>query len=52
LLGVPAISLPVLAAESLPLGLQLIGNAHEDAALFATAAWLEDFFAAAGNKKG
>jgi Asp-tRNA(Asn)/Glu-tRNA(Gln) amidotransferase A subunit family amidase len=38
LLGVPSVSLPVLQAEGLPLGLQLIGFADEDAALFAAAA--------------
>ena len=37
MLGVPAISLPVLRDEGLPLGLQLIGFADADAALFATA---------------
>jgi Asp-tRNA(Asn)/Glu-tRNA(Gln) amidotransferase A subunit family amidase len=38
MLGVPAISLPVLRDEGLPLGLQLFGFAHRDARLFATAA--------------
>jgi len=38
MLGVPAISLPVLHDEGLPLGLQLLGFAHRDARLFATAA--------------
>ena len=37
MLGVPAISLPVLEDEGLPLGLQLIGFADADAALFSTA---------------
>ena len=37
MLGVPAISLPLLRDEGLPLGLQLIGFADDDAALFATA---------------
>ena len=37
MLGVPAISLPVLQDEGLPLGLQLIGFADADAALFSTA---------------
>jgi len=40
LLGVPAISLPLLADEGMPLGLQLIGRANEDADLMATAAWV------------
>jgi Asp-tRNA(Asn)/Glu-tRNA(Gln) amidotransferase A subunit family amidase len=38
MLGVPALSLPVLADEGLPLGLQLLGFADRDADLFATAA--------------
>jgi Asp-tRNA(Asn)/Glu-tRNA(Gln) amidotransferase A subunit family amidase len=40
LLGVPALSLPLLQAEQLPLGLQAVGFAEGDAPLFATAAWL------------
>lgn len=40
LLGIPALSLPVLRDEGLPLGLQLMGVPHRDAALFATAAWV------------
>jgi Asp-tRNA(Asn)/Glu-tRNA(Gln) amidotransferase A subunit family amidase len=38
MLGVPTVSLPVLADDGLPLGLQLMGYAHRDAPLFATAA--------------
>ena len=37
MLGVPAISLPVLQDEGLPLGLQLLGFTNADAALFSTA---------------
>jgi len=40
LLGIPALSLPVLNDGGLPLGLQLMGFAHRDAALFGTAAWV------------
>lgn len=40
LLGVPAISLPLLEEQGLPLGLQLTGFAAKDAEAFATAAWL------------
>jgi Asp-tRNA(Asn)/Glu-tRNA(Gln) amidotransferase A subunit family amidase len=40
LLGTPAITLPFLADENLPLGLQLIGRADEDADLMAIARWL------------
>ena len=44
LLGVPAISLPVLRAENLPLGLQVMGFEQQDAGLFSVAAWLRDLF--------
>jgi Asp-tRNA(Asn)/Glu-tRNA(Gln) amidotransferase A subunit family amidase len=37
MLGVPAITLPVLRDGGLPLGLQLLGFADDDAALFSTA---------------
>jgi len=37
MLGVPALCLPVLNDGGLPLGLQVLGFAHRDAALFATA---------------
>jgi Asp-tRNA(Asn)/Glu-tRNA(Gln) amidotransferase A subunit family amidase len=41
LCGVPAISLPLLRGPSgLPLGVQLVGRAGEDAKLLATAQWL------------
>lgn len=39
LLGAPAVSLPVLSDENLPLGLQLIGGRGRDADLMAIAAW-------------
>ena len=41
-LGVPAISLPVLRVEGLPLGLQLLGFLDADAELIATARWVRD----------
>ncbi len=44
LLGTPAISLPVLEAEGLPLGLQLIGYANEDAAMVAAAGAIAALF--------
>ncbi len=44
LLGTPSMSLPVLRAEGLPLGLQLIGFANEDAAMFAAAAAMLPLF--------
>ncbi len=37
LLGTPTLSLPVLQAEGLPLGLQLLGFTNQDSALFAAA---------------
>jgi Asp-tRNA(Asn)/Glu-tRNA(Gln) amidotransferase A subunit family amidase len=40
LLGCPALTIPVLADEGLPLGLQLLGRANEDAALFGVASWI------------
>lgn len=42
LLGVPAITLPVLSADGLPLGFQAMGYLNGDAALFSTASWLRD----------
>ncbi len=42
MLGVPAISLPLLHDEGLPLGLQLTSFAHRDARLFATAAAVQE----------
>jgi Asp-tRNA(Asn)/Glu-tRNA(Gln) amidotransferase A subunit family amidase len=42
LLGIPALSLPLLSADDLPLGLQVTGFAGEDARLFAIAAALKD----------
>ena len=42
LLGVPAVSLPLLSDEGLPLGLQMIGFEQQDAALIGVAAWLRD----------
>jgi Asp-tRNA(Asn)/Glu-tRNA(Gln) amidotransferase A subunit family amidase len=40
LLGVPAISLPLFRVAGLPLGLQVTGFEHGDAATFAAAAWI------------
>ena len=40
LLGCPAITLPLLSDENLPLGLQLMGGADRDAALFEAAVWV------------
>jgi Asp-tRNA(Asn)/Glu-tRNA(Gln) amidotransferase A subunit family amidase len=40
LLGVPVVTLPLLRDAGLPVGLQIIGYRHRDAALFSLAAWL------------
>lgn len=45
MLGGPVVSLPVLASEGLPLGLQLLGAVGGDAALFALAGWVEQALA-------
>jgi len=42
LLGAPAISIPIMAVDGLPLGVQIIGQQHEDAKLCAIAGWLKE----------
>lgn len=42
LLAVPAISIPVLAVDGLPLGVQIMGYLHGDASLFSAAVWIRD----------
>lgn len=44
LLGIPALSLPLLEDENLPLGLQLLGRKDEDADLLAVAEWVWQSF--------
>jgi Asp-tRNA(Asn)/Glu-tRNA(Gln) amidotransferase A subunit family amidase len=44
LLGIPAISLPVLNDEGLPLGLQITGFINGDAEMFAAAASIKALF--------
>ena len=39
-LGVPAITLPLLETDGLPIGVQLIGARRDDARLLRTARWL------------
>jgi Asp-tRNA(Asn)/Glu-tRNA(Gln) amidotransferase A subunit family amidase len=43
-LGIPAITLPVLQDDGLPLGLQISGFAQRDAAAFAMAAWIDGLY--------
>ncbi|MDP2355106.1 MAG: amidase [Beijerinckiaceae bacterium] len=40
MLGVPALNLPLLRVDDLPVGIQMIGYEHGDADLFARAAWV------------
>jgi Asp-tRNA(Asn)/Glu-tRNA(Gln) amidotransferase A subunit family amidase len=42
ILGVPALSLPLLAEEGLPLSLQVLGFEQEDEAAFARARWIDE----------
>jgi Asp-tRNA(Asn)/Glu-tRNA(Gln) amidotransferase A subunit family amidase len=48
-LGVPAISLPLLAVNGLPLGVQLVGPRRDDARLLRTARWLVERVTALGE---
>jgi Asp-tRNA(Asn)/Glu-tRNA(Gln) amidotransferase A subunit family amidase len=43
-LGIPAISLPVLQDDGLPLGLQVAGFVNEDTQAFAVAAAIQALF--------
>jgi Asp-tRNA(Asn)/Glu-tRNA(Gln) amidotransferase A subunit family amidase len=45
MLGIPAVSLPLLSIDGLPLGLQIAGFADEDARLFAVVAAIRDLLA-------
>jgi Asp-tRNA(Asn)/Glu-tRNA(Gln) amidotransferase A subunit family amidase len=44
MIGGPSLSLPIMAVDGMPLGLQLMGLPETDAALFATAAWVDGIF--------
>jgi Asp-tRNA(Asn)/Glu-tRNA(Gln) amidotransferase A subunit family amidase len=46
MLGIPAVSLPLLSTDGLPLGLQIAGFGGEDARLFAVATAIRDLLAA------
>jgi Asp-tRNA(Asn)/Glu-tRNA(Gln) amidotransferase A subunit family amidase len=43
LLGIPVLSLPLFEVGGMPLGLQVMGFANEDARAFALSGWLRDF---------
>jgi Asp-tRNA(Asn)/Glu-tRNA(Gln) amidotransferase A subunit family amidase len=45
-LGMPAVSVPLLKVDGLPVGVQLVGWRHDDARLLRTARWLADEAAA------
>ena len=45
MLGIPAVSLPLLSIDGLPLGLQIAGFADQDARLFAVVAAIRDLLA-------
>jgi len=47
MLGIPAVALPLLSIDGLPLGLQVAGFAGQDAPLFAIAAVIRDLLAEA-----
>ncbi len=49
LLGTPALSLPLLEADGLPLGVQLIGPLRDDARLLRTGRWLVSHLAGASE---
>ena len=49
MLGIPAVSLPLLSIDGLPLGLQIAGFVGEDARLFAVAAAIRDLLRAASH---
>jgi Asp-tRNA(Asn)/Glu-tRNA(Gln) amidotransferase A subunit family amidase len=51
LLGVPAVSVPGMLVENLPVGLQLMGFRGKDSSLFSVAAFLDDIVAQLSVKR-
>lgn len=51
-MGVPAISIPLLDAEGLPLGVQMVGPRRDDARLLRNAGWLIDCLSQAQDDDG
>jgi Asp-tRNA(Asn)/Glu-tRNA(Gln) amidotransferase A subunit family amidase len=45
-LGLPAVTVPLLEANGMPLGVQIVGARRDDARLLRTARWLVDDLAA------
>ena len=48
-LGMPAVSIPLLEVDGLPLGVQLVGQRRDDGRLLRTANWLEATLSANSN---
>jgi len=42
ILGAPVVTVPLMAVSGLPVGVQVMGQPHEDAAVAAIARWLAE----------